>query len=384
MSVLNRSVIVLSFVSLLTDIASEMLYPVMPVYLKAAGFSILFIGILEGAAEATAGLSKGYFGNLSDSTGSRVPFVRTGYALSAISKPLLAVSSLPAWIFLSRTIDRLGKGVRTAARDAMLADVSLPEHRARVFGFHRALDTTGALLGPSLSLIFLYYLPGRYRLLFLCAFVPGILAVLLTFLLRESRGTPRARPGLLDFLGYVRRSPREFRRLLGGLLFFTILNSSDAFIILLMKQKGLSDTHAILAYIFYNAVFAAAAYPAGAIADRIGPRRMLACGIFVFALVYAALPYSSTLAAFGLILALYGVYAAATEGTSKAWITQIVSGADTATAVGAYSSLQSICAILASSMAGLIWSLFGPEFVFAVSAGGAFIAAMYFSLGWKQ
>ncbi|HMY47773.1 MAG TPA: MFS transporter, partial [Leptospiraceae bacterium] len=154
--ILTRPIILLSLVSLFTDIASEMLYPVMPIYLGSIGFSVFYIGVLEGFAEATAGLSKGYFGNLSDAIGRRLPFVRGGYALSAISKPMMAVSVFPGWIFLSRTVDRLGKGIRTAARDAMLSDASAPEHRGRVFGFHRALDTTGALLGPVLSLTFLY------------------------------------------------------------------------------------------------------------------------------------------------------------------------------------------------------------------------------------
>jgi sugar phosphate permease len=145
---ITRSVLLVSLVSFFNDIGSEMLYPVMPVFLRSIGFSFVLIGLLEGFAEATAGLSKGYFGNLSDKTGRRVPFVRFGYMLSAISKPLMAVFSWAWWIFLARTTDRLGKGIRTSARDALLSDETTPENKGKVFGFHRAFDTLGAAIGP--------------------------------------------------------------------------------------------------------------------------------------------------------------------------------------------------------------------------------------------
>ena len=147
-------------VSLLTDTASEMLYPIMPIYLKSIGFSIILIGVLEGIAEATAGLSKGYFGKLSDLSGKRVPFVQFGYALSAVSKPMMAIFTFPIWIFLARTIDRIGKGIRTGARDAILSDEATPATKGKVFGFHRSMDTLGAVLGPLLALLYLYFYPS--------------------------------------------------------------------------------------------------------------------------------------------------------------------------------------------------------------------------------
>src|SRR5580765_3029673 len=166
MKILTRTVWVLSLVSLFTDIASEMLYPVMPMYLREIGFSMLLIGILEGVAEATAGLSKSYFGKLSDLSGRRVPFVRLGYLLSALSKPMMAVYAYPIWIFFARTMDRFGKGIRTGARDAILSDEAPPETKGSVFGFHRGMDTLGAVLGPASALIYLYYFPGSYKTLF--------------------------------------------------------------------------------------------------------------------------------------------------------------------------------------------------------------------------
>ena len=167
MKYISRTVWILSLVSLFTDTASEMLYPIMPIYLKTIGFSIVLIGILEGVAEATAGLSKGYFGKLSDISGRRVPFVQIGYAFSAISKPMMAIFTFPIWIFFARTIDRFGKGIRTGARDAILSDEATPQTKGKIFGFHRSMDTLGAVIGPALALIYLYYYPEDYKMLFL-------------------------------------------------------------------------------------------------------------------------------------------------------------------------------------------------------------------------
>lgn len=183
--IITRNILVLSFVSLFTDVASEMLYPVMPIYLKTIGFSIVLIGVLEGFAEATAGLSKGYFGNLSDNTGKRLPFVQIGYLFSAVSKPMMALFTYPLWVFLARTIDRLGKGVRTGARDALLSDEATPETKGRVFGFHRSMDTLGAVLGPLLALVYLTYRPNDYKTLFYIAFFPGVISIAFTFLIKE-------------------------------------------------------------------------------------------------------------------------------------------------------------------------------------------------------
>ncbi|HSN49949.1 MAG TPA: MFS transporter, partial [Bacteroidales bacterium] len=193
-SILTKTILLVSFISLFTDVASEMLYPIMPVYLKSIGFTVLLIGILEGFAEATAGLSKGYFGSLSDNWQKRVPFVRGGYILSAISKPMMAIFTFPLWIFFARTIDRFGKGVRTGARDAMLSDETTPEHKGKVFGFHRSMDTLGAAIGPIGALVFLMFYPGQYKWLFFIAFFPGLIAIALTFFLKDKPSNQPAVP----------------------------------------------------------------------------------------------------------------------------------------------------------------------------------------------
>ena len=187
---ISKTVWILSLISLFTDAASEMLYPILPIYLKGIGFTIVLIGVLEGFAEATAGLSKGYFGKRSDVIGKRVPFVQLGYAFSAISKPMMAMFIFPFWIFFARTIDRLGKGIRTGARDALLSDEATAQTKAKVFGFHRSMDTFGAVLGPALALLYLYYYPEDYKTLFFIAFIPGLLAIIASFYLKEKKQEP--------------------------------------------------------------------------------------------------------------------------------------------------------------------------------------------------
>jgi MFS family permease len=381
-SILTRTILLVSFVSFFTDIASEMLYPIMPVYLQSIGFSVLLIGVLEGMAEATAGLSKGYFGNFSDKLGSRVPFVRWGYTLSAISKPLMALFTFPLWIFFARTLDRLGKGVRTGARDAMLSDESTKENKGKVFGFHRALDTAGAAVGPFAALIFLYFYPGQYKWLFIIAVLPGIIAIMLTFLLKDkhSETTRQKSPGFFAFLSYWKISSKHFKLLVAGLLMFTLFNSSDAFLLLSIKSKGFSDMYMIGIYIFYNLIYALLSFPIGILADKFGLARTLIMGLIVFAIVYLLMGFAMVLWQFIVIFGFYALYAASTEGISKALISNIAKKDKTATAIGFYTSFASVFTMLASSLAGLIWYTLGMKTMFIISGAGVLCVAIYLAV----
>ena len=376
---ITRVVLLVSFVSLFNDIASEMLYPIMPVFLRSIGFTIAWIGILEGVAEATAGLSKGYFGNLSDRMGRRLPFIQFGYILSAIAKPLMIVFVQPLWIFFVRTTDRLAKGVRTSARDAILSDEATPATKGKVFGFHRALDTVGACIGPVLALWFLWLRPGDYKMLFLIAFIPGIVAVLLTLFIKEKQHEAKTTQGkgFFGYLGYWKRAPREYKLLVGGLLFFALMNSSDAFLLLALKQVGFTDTYMIGFYIFYNLAFAILAFPAGMLADRIGFRSMIVIGLIIFAFVYSLMGFVHGIIGFGILFLFYGFYAASTEGISKAWISNVADKREIATAIGFYNSMLSVVTLIASSMAGLIWAVWGMKAMFLISGIGAMGAAIY-------
>jgi MFS family permease len=377
---ITRVVWILSIVSLFTDVASEMLYPIMPIYLKSIGFSILIIGILEGVAEATAGLSKGYFGKLSDVTGKRLPFVQFGYILSAIAKPITVFFTFPLWIFFVRTTDRFAKGIRTGARDAILSEEATPETKGAVFGFHRAMDTVGAAIGPALALVYLYFHPKDYVALFYIAFIPGVLAIVTTMFLKEKkkiRGMKREKVSFFSFLNYWKKSPAIYRQLLIGLLFFTLFNSSDVFLLLKAKDAGLNDTHVIGIYIFYNMVYALSAYPVGTLADKIGLKHMFLIGIGLFSVVYLGFSFNTNLYVFLALFFLYGLYASATEGVSKAWISNISDPTDTATAIGTFSALQSIGTMVASSLAGVIWYVLGARTLFILSGIMTLLVMVY-------
>jgi MFS family permease len=384
-NIITRVIWILSIVSLLTDISSEMLYPVMPVYLKYIGFSVLLIGILEGLAQAVAGLSNGYFGKLSDSSGKRLPFVRWGYFLSALSKPMMAAFTFPVWIFIARTLDRLGKGMRTSARDALLSDETTPAHKGRVFGFHRSMDTAGAVIGPVFALIFLYYYPGQYRLMFILAFLPGILSVGVTYLISKKEKTKTPAAGHLpysffSFFKYWKKSSPTYRKLVLGLLGFALLNSSDFFLLLMMKANGLSNVQLILVYIFYNIIYALTSYPVGILADRIGLWQTLIAGLCLFIVVYTGMAFIHSMHLYIPLFAIYGVYAAANEGISKALISNIALRKDTATAIGTFSAFNSLAALLSSSIAGFIWYTWGSKSLFLFVASGSICIVAYLQL----
>jgi MFS family permease len=360
--------------------ASEMLYPIMPVYLKSIGFSIFVIGILEGVAEATAGLSKAYFGKRSDLSGKRVPFVQIGYVLSTISKPLMVLFTFPLWVFFARTLDRFGKGIRTGARDAMLSDQATPNTKGTVFGLHRSMDTLGAVLGPLLALMYLYAFPHEYKMLFLLAFLPGLAAVIASFLLKEKqlqKSSPKKAVSFFSSFRYWRISTPEYRKLVVGLLLFTLFNSSDVFLLLKAKEAGCDDLFVIELYIFYNLIYAAFALPTGMLADKIGMKRTFIFGLILFVLSYVGMSLNTNHYLFFGLFFVYGLYAAATEGISKAWISNITNTQDTATAIGTFTGFQSVCAMLASSILGLLWFKFGAMTALMASALGVCIVISY-------
>lgn len=381
MKPITRTVWILSLVSLFTDMASEMLYPIMPIYLKSIGFSILLIGVLEGLVEAVAGLSKGYFGQLSDSKAKRAPFVQLGYSLSAISKPMMAFFVYPLWIFFARTTDRLGKGIRTGARDAMLSAETIKSNKGKVFGFHRSMDTFGAVLGPALALVYLYFYPEDYINLFYIAFIPGVLAVVASFLLKDKKietTSQKKKINFFSFIKYWKQSSAEYRKVVLGLLFFALFNSSDVFLLLKAKDAGLDDTWVIGIYIFYNLIYALTAFPLGSFADKIGLKTMFVFGLIIFSLVYFGMGFTTNLYVIIALFFGYGIYAAATEGISKAWITNISKEENTATAIGTYTAFQSIATMLASMLAGLIWLYFGAGVTFLVTAVATIFVIIYF------
>jgi MFS family permease len=294
---------------------------------------------------------------------------------------MMAVFIYPLWVFFARTIDRFGKGIRTGARDALLSDEASPETKGKVFGFHRSMDTLGAVLGPSIALAYLYFYPQDYKTLFFIAFIPGLFAVAAALYLKDKRNNrqkQKTSTPFFSFLHYWRLSPPAYRKVVIGLLVFTLFNSSDVFLLLKVKEAGLNDTLVIGVYIFYNLIYALFAFPMGIVADKVGLKTIFVFGLAMFATVYFGMSVNKNFYLFFVLFFLYGIYAAATEGISKAWISNIVYRKDTATAIGAYSGFQSICTMLASSLTGLIWFKFGAEVAFITTATMTLLLIIYF------
>lgn len=380
--IITKRIWILSVVSLFTDISTEMLYPITPLYLKSIGMTVVLIGIIEGVAEAISGLSKGYFGELSDKKGVRIPFIKAGYWLSAIARPLMGIFTFPAWIFGARSLDLLGKGIRTSPRDALLSDESSSKTKATVFGFHRMMDTLGAVIGPSIALLYLQYYPDSYRTMFFIAFAPALLAGGAVLLLKEKKRTVSiGKPvkwAFISSFSYILKGPVEYRKLVIGLLLFTLFKSSNAFLILKIKESGQTDSVTIGIYIFYNLVYAIFSYPLGKLADKIGLKITFIAGLVLFVIVYAGMGLNDSMAGFFILFFLYGLFMASTEGISRAWISNICPKKDTGKALGVFSGLNSILTFLASTIAGLIWYKFSPQASFFVTASITSLVIVYF------
>ncbi len=369
-----RQVWVLGLVSLFTDIASEMLYPVTPVFLTSIlGASMAVVGIIEGVAEVTAGFLKGYFGALSDRVRKRSIFVTIGYSLSAIVKPLPGLFPGVGAVIGSRVLDRVGKGIRTAPRDALLAANSDGDSGA-VFGFHRGMDTLGAALGPVIALIILYFYPENYTLVFLMAFVPSVPAVIATLYVKD-RFIEKNNKNPGNYLTLLKSVPASYKKILLIVVLFSLINSSDVFLILKTDQAAGSGMIAIAGYIFYNLVYASASYPVGLLADKLGKRRIFAFGLLVFAVVYLGFAFTTdTIPLFGLF-ALYGIYASATEGVVKAWISDVVPDNLRGSAIGLLTMLQSFAVMAGSTLTGLLWDHYGATVPFIISGSVALVLA---------
>ena len=388
--IFTRTIWTLSLVSLFNDISSEMLYPIMPIYLKSIGFTALWIGVLEGIAELVVGLSKGYFGKLSDEKGKRLPFIQLGYFISAIAKSMLALYANVVWVLFSRSGDKLGKGIRTSARDAMLSDECTNENKGKVFGFHRMMDTIGAAIGPLMALAYLHFYPEDYKTLFFIAFAPAMISVAFTLFIKEKKkdaSTPlemTAKKGnFFSYFSYWKKSSGEYRSIIIGLILFALFNSSDVFLLLMAKSAGISDQNIILVYVFYNLIYALFSLPLGHLADKIGMKKTFILGLFCFCLAYAGMAFVQNTVMLLAIFSVYAIYIAATEGVSKAWIAKITPKEETATAIGFHGSVSSIATMIASSAAGLIWVMTNPQITFLVSAVGVFVALIYFAVKTK-
>lgn len=373
MKKLSPQVIFLGFVSLFTDMASEMLYPITPLFLASTlGASMAAIGLIEGMAEITAGLLKGYFGFLSDKLRKRSIFVVFGYAVSALAKPLPGLLPNTLTVLFARVSDRIGKGIRTAPRDALLASYS-DGNTGAVFGFHRGMDTIGAVVGPLLALLFLNIFNNDYQLIFLIAFVPSLAAVAFTLLIKDP---PQIKPKgkkNYSYKTFWKAAPGQYKILLLLVTMFSLVNSSDVFLILKSKDIAQSNTIAILGYVFYNFVYAASSYPAGLLSDKLGKKYIFAIGLVIFSIVYFGFASFSSFALIWILFAFYGIYAATTEGILKAWVSDLVPDESRGSAIGLLTMMMSIALMAGSFFAGVLWDAFGSSVPFYISSAVSLI-----------
>lgn len=372
---ISRQVLILGMISFFTDFASEMLYPVAPIFLTGAlGASMAVVGIIEGFAEVIAGLLKGYFGFLSDKIGKRSIFVMLGYGLSSIIKPLPGFLPNVITVALSRGLDRVGKGIRTSPRDALLAANSNGNSGA-VFGFHRSMDTFGAVAGPLAALVILYFVPGEYTIVYLAAVIPSIFAVYFTFLVKDPRNiTPVSKKK--HYKEFWKEAPKQYKYILVIITIFSFVNSSDVFLILKSRDISQSDSTAILGYVFYNFIYAFGSYPAGMLSDKFGKKNIFTIGLIVFSLVYFGFAVSENMMLIWLLFAFYGIYSAATEGITKAWVADLIPDHFHGTGIGMLNMFTSFAVMLGSILTGILWDQFGSQVPFILSAVVSLIIAV--------
>lgn len=373
---ISRNVYILSIVSLFTDISSEMLYPLIPIFVTSIlGAPVAIVGMMEGAAEMTASLLKGVSGWLSDRTGMRRPFVIAGYSVSALAKPMLALAGAWPMVLVARVLDRFGKGVRLSARDAILAESSLPELRGRAFGFHRSADQIGAVAGPLLAVPLLSLFANNYRALFIAAFIPAAIGAVLLFKVTETGRAASAVKGSVapPSLRWRDTSP-AFRRFLLITLVFALGNSSDVFLILRAKQIEIGTNQVLVLFALSNLMTVISAFPAGRLSDRTGRKRLLTGGLFLFALIYTGFAFATTAAEVWFLFAAYGVYAGVNDGLSRAFAVDLVSPDHRGTALGLHATATGITTFAASAIAGALWTWSGPAPVFLYGAAMAVLA----------
>jgi MFS family permease len=369
---LTRNVWVLSGVSFLQDAASELLYPLLPIYLTAVlGAPPSVVGAVEGVAEGASSLTKLATGPLGDRFPRR-PLIATGYGMAALGKVIIAVAGAWPGVLAGRVVDRLGKGIRGAPRDALLVDGVDEAQSGRVFGFHRAMDTLGAVVGPLLGLVGYELLDHRIPPLLYVAIVPAVLSAALVLLTRE-RGRPAPRPRRQSMWAGVRTLPRPYWRVTALLIGFSLVNFPDALLLLRLNEIGFSVVEVILAYVGYNAVYALASYPAGSLADRIGKPALFGLGLAFFAVGYTGLGLTTDLVTAWLLIGAYGVFTGCTDGVGKAWISGLVGREHQASAQGVFQGATGLAVLTAGLWAGFLWGSNGqlPLLISGIT-GGAF------------
>jgi MFS family permease len=354
------NIILLGITSLLTDISSEMVYPLLPIFLVTIlGATPAILGLVEGVAESTASLLKVFSGYYSDKARSRKPFTIFGYASSALGKLFLTISTGWNCVLVARVVDRFGKGIRTAPRDALIAESAKDGKRGAAFGMHRAMDTLGAVIGVSAAYFLITRFSGDLRIVFLFSVIPAFLGVLILFLVKEKKREPARNTGTLSL--QWGKLDKRLKAFLVFTFIFTLGNSSNQFLLLRAKKLGSPVAGVILLYLVFNIVYFLAAYPAARLSDRIGRKKLLVLGYLFYGLVYLGFAVNSRLDMLWVLFAVYGLYMGFTEGVEKALVAEIAPADLQGTALGLHAALVGIGLLPASLLAGFLWNLWGAS-----------------------
>jgi len=384
---LNPNVFFLGVVSFLTDVSSEMIFTLLPLFLaNILGAATVIIGFIEGIAESTASLLKILSGWLSDRLGKRKSLAFIGYGLSTLAKPFMYIATTWGLVLGVRFADRFGKGVRTAPRDALVADSVSAEQRGKAFGFHRAMDTSGAALGLVLAAAVVFLLQkgtlelirDTYQWLVLIGIIPAVLSLFMFFYIREVKIGPSSQSQSecfgKDSQGAEAGFDNRFKLFLGIMFLFTLGNSSDAFLILRAQNLGNPVLYILLMLILFNVVYAAVSIPAGILSDKLGRRRIIVLGWLIYALSYLGFAVASASWHIWLLFTFYGVYYGLAEGVARAFVADLVPADRCGTAYGLFHGVVGITLLPASVIAGWLWQAISPAAPFYFGAGLAFLA----------
>lgn len=374
----GKNVTIAGLVSFFMDISSEMIYPLVPLFLaNVLGVNKSVIGLIEGIAESTASLLKVFSGWFSDRIGNRKWLMAAGYGISTLSRPIVALATGWQHVMGSRFIDRFGKGVRTAPRDAIIAESSEKTHLGRAFGFHRSMDTMGAVVGPALAFFLLGIFSNNYRSVFWLSMIPGAIAVLLIiFFIKEKKKAFIAhseRPKLT-----LKHFDWRFKIFVLIATLFAIGNSSDVFLILRAQQIGIPIVMIPIVYLLFNLVYSFSAIPAGIVADRFGRKRVLLLGFALFAILYYGFAAAKETTAIWVLFAFYGLFMGLTEGVQKAFLATIIPPDFKATAFGVYNTAVGVAMFPASLIGGWLWDHVAPSATFYYGAIMAGLSALLF------
>ncbi len=387
----SRNVFFLGWVSFLTDVSSEMIFNMLPLFLmNVLGVGAAFIGLIEGLGDSAATILKVVSGWASDKLGQRKGLTTLGYVLSTIAKPFLLLAATGGAVLAIRLAERSGKGIRTSPRDALIADSTTPETMGRGFGFHRALDTFGAVVGIAIAAAILYFMLGSeqglteltFHWLVIIGVIPAALSVLLLlFFVHEARA-PHPKRWKIDVAGAIRGFDRRFKTFLAIMVLFTLGNSVTAFLILRAANIGLSPFNILLLLVLFNLVYASVAYPSGRLSDRIGRKRVIVAGWGVYALTYLGFALAAASWHIILLFALYGLYFGMAEGATRAFVADIVPEERRGTAYGLYHGVVGLMLLPASVIAGLLWLInpINPMAPFFFGAAMAATAMVGFAL----